>query len=90
MSSSKVEIQINLDFAEKTVYKVSDSILVVFTKCENTGIDPFFRKQMMEKLSAIRSIKDILFIFSPLHSFDVTLLYRGDTDPSNAKKHCRL
>ena len=43
MSSSKVEIQANIDFlGQKIVYKVSDSVLVVFTKCENTGIESFF------------------------------------------------
>ena len=41
-SPSKVEIQANPDFVKKIVYKVSDSVLVVFTKCENTGIESFF------------------------------------------------
>jgi len=27
---------------QKIVHKVSDSVLVVFTKCENTGIESFF------------------------------------------------
>ena len=43
MSSSKVEIQANTGFvSKKIVYKVSGSVLVVFTKCENTGIESFF------------------------------------------------
>ena len=57
MSSSKVEIQANIDFlGQKIVYKVSDSVLVVFTKCENTGIESFFcfpENQVIENLSAI-------------------------------------
>ena len=43
MSSSKVEIHANTGFVyKKIVYKVSDSVLVVFTKNENTGIESFF------------------------------------------------
>ena len=42
-SPLKVEIQANIGFVDKKkVYKVSDSVLVVFTKCENTGIESFF------------------------------------------------
>ena len=43
MSSSKVEIQANIGFVDKKiVYKVSDSVLVVFTNCEGAGIESFF------------------------------------------------
>lgn len=41
---------------QKIVHKVSDSVLVVFTKCENTGIESFFcftENQVIENLSAI-------------------------------------
>ena len=42
-SSLKVEIQANTVFlGKKIVYKVSDSVLLVFTRCENTGIEYFF------------------------------------------------
>jgi hypothetical protein len=42
-SPLKVEIQANIGFVDKKiVYKVSDSVIVVFTKCENTGIESFF------------------------------------------------
>ena len=42
-------------FQRKIVHKVSDSVLVVFTKCENAESSPFlfFPKQMIECLSAI-------------------------------------
>ena len=43
-------------FSEKIVHKVSDSVLVVFTKCENAGIESFFiflQKQMIEGLPVI-------------------------------------
>ena len=43
-------------FQRKIVHKVSDSVLVVFTKCENTGIESFFcftENQVIENLSAI-------------------------------------
>ena len=38
------------------IIKFKDSVLVVFTKCENTGIESFFclpENQVIEKLSAI-------------------------------------
>ena len=41
---------------QKIVHKVSDSVLVVFTKCENAGIESFFiflQKQMIEGLPVI-------------------------------------
>ena len=41
---------------QKIVYKVSDSVLVVFTKCENTGIESFFcftESQLIVNLSVI-------------------------------------
>lgn len=55
--SPKIEIQANIDFlGKKIVHKVSDSVLVVFTKCENTGIKSFFcflENQVIENLSVI-------------------------------------
>ena len=42
-SPPKAEIQANLYFVgKKIVYKVLDSVLAVFTKYENTGIESFF------------------------------------------------
>lgn len=42
-------------FLQKIVYKVSDSVLVLFTDCENVGIESFLfsRKPIAKNLSAI-------------------------------------
>ena len=40
---STIDIQANPTFfKQKIVHKVLDSVLVVFTKCENAGIESFF------------------------------------------------
>ena len=43
-------------FQAKIVHKVLDSVLVVFTNCENAGIESFFiflQKQMIEGLPVV-------------------------------------
>jgi len=50
----KIKILANFDFDRKKVYKVSDSVLVLFTKCENAEIESFFvfQKPLIANLSA--------------------------------------
>ena len=48
----------------KIVYKVSDSVLVVFAKCGNTGIESFFclsESQLIINLSVVcMPVKEVL------------------------------